>query len=61
MGILSLLKHIGRNLTDGQFVVGVVFISIGLHIDKVDDAADVLLEANREMNGNRVLRKTLVD
>ena len=42
-------------------MVGVIFVSVSLHVDEVDDAADVFFEADGEMNRDGVFREALVD
>ena len=59
--MLGFFKHVSRNLADFQLVVGVIIVSISLHIDQIDHAANILLKANRQVDRKRLLAEAVVD
>ena len=59
--MLGFFEHISRNLADFQLVVSVIIVSISLHIDQIDHAANILLKANRQVDRKRLLAEAVVD
>jgi hypothetical protein len=52
--LLRLLGELGRDLPDRELLAQVVLIGDRVHLDEVDDAAVVLLLADRELDRDRV-------
>src|SRR3712207_8114653 len=48
--LVGLLRELGRDLADGELLAEVVLVGDRLHLDEVDDAAVVLLLADRELD-----------
>ena len=59
--MLGFFEHISRNLADFQLVVGVIIVSISLHIDQIDHAANIFFKANRQVDRKRLLAEAVVD
>ena len=51
--LLGLLDQLGRDLADVDLLAEVVRPGERAHLDEVDDAAEVLLAADRQVNGHR--------
>ena len=52
--LLGLLDELGRDLDDVELLAEVVLVDDGLHVDEVDDACEVLLGADRDLQRHRV-------
>ena len=59
--MLGFFEHVSRNLADFQLVVSVIIVSISLHIDQIDHAANILLKANRQVDRKRLLTEAVVN
>ena len=59
--MLGFFEHISRNLADFQLVVSVIIVSISLHIDQIDHAANILFKANRQVDRERLLAEAVVN
>ena len=59
--MLGFFEHVSRNLANFQLVVSVIIVSISLHIDQIDHAANILLKANRQVDRKRLLAEAVVD
>ena len=59
--MLGFFEHVSRNLADFQLVVSVIIVSISLHIDQIDYAANILLKTNRQVDRKRLLAEAVVD
>ena len=59
--MLGFFEHISRNLANFQLVVSVIIVSISLHIDQIDHAANILLKANRQVDRKHLLAEAVVD
>ena len=59
--MLGFFEHVSRNLANFQLVVGVIIVSISLHIDQIDHAANIFLKANRQVDRKRLLAEAVVD
>ena len=52
MSDLRLIRHVGGNLAFLALPVTAWRIAVALHADQIDDAAEALLRADRELDGN---------
>ena len=52
--LVRLLGQVGRDLADGELLAQVVLVDDRVHLDEVDDAAVMLLLADRELDRHRV-------
>ena len=59
--MLGFLNHIGWDFANGQFVIGVIFVGVSLHCDKVNNTANVFFEADWQVNSERILAQALVN
>ena len=59
--MLGFFEHVSRNLADFQLVVSVTIVSISLHIDQIDHAANILFKANRQVDRERLLTEAVVN
>ena len=59
--VLGFFKHVGRNLTHGQFVVSIILVGVGLHINEVNHTTDVFFKTDWQMNRYSVLGKTFMN
>ena len=50
VGICCFFKHVGWDFTHHQFVVSVVVVGIGLHVNKVNYAVNVLFKPNWQVD-----------
>ena len=59
--VLGFFDHVGWDFANGKFVVSVIFVGVSLHINEVNDTADIFFEADWKMNGNGIFRQTFMD
>ena len=45
--LFSLVQHVGRDFSLNQLMIGVVLVSVRLHINQINDAVNCLLETDR--------------
>ena len=57
---LSLFLHIVRNLFHTDILAEVIVINIRLHLNQVDDALELVLSADRQLNRNSITLQSLV-
>ena len=54
---LGLLGHVGGNVFDAGAAVAADLVVVGLHLDEIDDALEVLFGSDGELDGNDVAAK----
>ena len=59
--VLGFFEHISRNLANFQLVVSVIIVSISLHIDQIDHAANIFFKANRQVDRECLLAEAVVN
>ena len=58
--LFGLVLHVLGDLLDAHILAQIVVVDVGLHLDQVDDAAEVCLGADRQLDRNSVALEALV-
>ena len=59
--LLRLILHILRNVDDGDILALGVVVNVSLHLHHVDQALEVILLADGQLDADRVLAETMLD